>query len=618
MGRGRQKDYDIKEKRKQQRKEAKGEVYDKKKRTGTKSTLKKERNANKAVADSFKTASAINVDRKEEDKILDLIALLDGVSIEKPHVQFLNRSKVHTYTPETVSPNSETNISEGSLLSHPDDSSPHMLDAEIPADESEDVDEPNSASSSDDDGEQSETSHNDQDLSDRDGRSSSDSSSCDESDSDSDESVSQPSNAPAVKPAATEQSSTSEPTPTTMGRQKFIRKVIRDERRFVREQKLQQLLMPSAERVVMQLRRSLVAAPQPDLPTPSSTRTSSAAISINTAKPVGQRGAARFIPPPTTSTTTAKPTLSATVRVSAHFDKTGDGKNNPSTAKLMVLNRSHSIEDILTLLRGKLKATGSYSNGHSSGRKGYKYDAVRIVSTGELLSAFSLSTMGDGEAITLFSLAQDPELLAVMGQTTTTTEADHTTPTVAVPDAHPEPEGDPEPDAQSEPVTSPPPSPSCSTAPTAVPSYWTRPAATTQSIEEQPPAPCRFDSAEAESAYNRTIKATLTAAYKSEKYVPIREARKNLPIYHKRAEILETIAHNQVTVVSGETGSGKTTQLPLYILENMLSTERASVCNIVCTQPRRIAAVSVAERVHYESAQTGNTASYYIHYTVPD
>ena len=410
MGRGRQKDYDIKEKRKQQRKEAKGEVYDKKKRTATKSTLKKERNANKAVADSFKTASAINVDRKEEDKILDLIALLDGVSIDKPHVQFLNRSKVHTYTPETVSPNNETIISEGSLLLHPDSSSPHMLNAEIPVDESEDVDEPNRASSSDDDGEQSETSNNDQDLSDRDGRSSSDSSSSDESDCDSDESVSQPSNAPAVEPAAIEQSSTSEPTPTTMGRQKFIRKVIRDERRFVREQKLQQLLMPSAERVVMQLRRSLVAAPQPDLPTPSTTSTSSAAISINTAKPVGQRSAARFIPPPTTSTAAAKPTLSATVRVSAHFDKTGDGKNNPSTAKLMVLNRSQSIEDILTLLRGKLKATGSYSNGHSSGRKGYKYDAVRIVSTGELLSAFSPSTMGNGAAIPLFSLAQYPEL----------------------------------------------------------------------------------------------------------------------------------------------------------------------------------------------------------------
>ena len=64
----------------------------------------------------------------------------------------------------------------------------------------------------------------------------------------------------------------------------------------------------------------------------------------------------------------------------------------------------------------------------------------------------------------------------------------------------------------------------------------------------------------------------------------------HLPIYEKRAEILDTIEKNQVVIVAGETGSGKTTQLPLICLE----AGRGVVGKIICTQPRRIAAVSLA------------------------
>ena len=52
--------------------------------------------------------------------------------------------------------------------------------------------------------------------------------------------------------------------------------------------------------------------------------------------------------------------------------------------------------------------------------------------------------------------------------------------------------------------------------------------------------------------------------------------------------------------IVGDTGSGKSTQLPSYLLNDMVESLRGSECYIVCTQPRRVAAISVAERVAYE------------------
>ena len=48
----------------------------------------------------------------------------------------------------------------------------------------------------------------------------------------------------------------------------------------------------------------------------------------------------------------------------------------------------------------------------------------------------------------------------------------------------------------------------------------------------------------------------------------------------------------QVVVVSGETGSGKTTQVPQFIFDDAIARGRGDGCNIICTQPRRISATS--------------------------
>lgn len=68
-----------------------------------------------------------------------------------------------------------------------------------------------------------------------------------------------------------------------------------------------------------------------------------------------------------------------------------------------------------------------------------------------------------------------------------------------------------------------------------------------------------------------------------------------LPIESQRERIVRTIQSNSVTVIQGETGSGKSTQVAQYILDD--HSKRLVHCNIVCTQPRRIAATSIAKFV---------------------
>lgn len=87
--------------------------------------------------------------------------------------------------------------------------------------------------------------------------------------------------------------------------------------------------------------------------------------------------------------------------------------------------------------------------------------------------------------------------------------------------------------------------------------------------------------------------------------------RKSLPAFKEKERLLQCIAHNQVVVVSGETGCGKTTQLPQYILESEIESGRGAFCSIICTQPRRISAMAVAERVSAERGESlGESVGY--------
>ncbi|RXN23652.1 putative ATP-dependent RNA helicase YTHDC2 isoform X1 [Labeo rohita] len=87
--------------------------------------------------------------------------------------------------------------------------------------------------------------------------------------------------------------------------------------------------------------------------------------------------------------------------------------------------------------------------------------------------------------------------------------------------------------------------------------------------------------------------------------------RRALPVYERQEEIIQTIRENQVVLVLGETGSGKTTQIPQFLLDDCC--RNGIPCRIFCTQPRRLATIAVAERVAAERGEKiGQTIGYQI------
>ncbi|KAJ8718392.1 hypothetical protein PYW08_002629 [Mythimna loreyi] len=80
---------------------------------------------------------------------------------------------------------------------------------------------------------------------------------------------------------------------------------------------------------------------------------------------------------------------------------------------------------------------------------------------------------------------------------------------------------------------------------------------------------------------------------KFEKLRKLRQAQKDLPVAKYRNEIVSAVQNERVVVVAGDTGCGKSTQVPQYLHE-------AGFQSIACTQPRRIACVSLSKRVAYE------------------
>ncbi|KAL2829928.1 P-loop containing nucleoside triphosphate hydrolase protein [Aspergillus cavernicola] len=84
----------------------------------------------------------------------------------------------------------------------------------------------------------------------------------------------------------------------------------------------------------------------------------------------------------------------------------------------------------------------------------------------------------------------------------------------------------------------------------------------------------------------------------SSKYFSILKTRRDLPVHAQRDEFLRLYQESQILVFVGETGSGKTTQIPQFVLfDDLPQTQRKMVA---CTQPRRVAAMSVAQRVAAE------------------
>ncbi|KAI8874317.1 P-loop containing nucleoside triphosphate hydrolase protein, partial [Ramicandelaber brevisporus] len=100
---------------------------------------------------------------------------------------------------------------------------------------------------------------------------------------------------------------------------------------------------------------------------------------------------------------------------------------------------------------------------------------------------------------------------------------------------------------------------------------------------------------------------------KTQSAADILKQRQSLPAYASKNELLRSIRDNQVVIIVGETGSGKTTQLTQYLYSDGFTSNGGM---IACTQPRRVAAVSVAERVSIEmdSGSVGGLVGYSIRF----
>ncbi|WPJ59725.1 hypothetical protein SMAC4_05548 [Sordaria macrospora] len=108
----------------------------------------------------------------------------------------------------------------------------------------------------------------------------------------------------------------------------------------------------------------------------------------------------------------------------------------------------------------------------------------------------------------------------------------------------------------------------------------------------------------------RILKEKIEAAERAAK--SIQEVRKSLPVYAYRDAFLDAIKEYQVLILVGETGSGKTTQIPQYLHEAGYT---EGGMKVACTQPRRVAAMSVAARVADEmGVKVGREVGYSIRF----
>lgn len=98
----------------------------------------------------------------------------------------------------------------------------------------------------------------------------------------------------------------------------------------------------------------------------------------------------------------------------------------------------------------------------------------------------------------------------------------------------------------------------------------------------------------------------------SREYFKILKQRKLLPVFEYKDRIIECVRNNKVTIIEGSTGSGKTTQIPQFLLEaDIIPSDK----KVICTQPRQVAAINVATRVAQEmDVELGSVVGYCVRF----
>jgi HrpA-like RNA helicase len=116
---------------------------------------------------------------------------------------------------------------------------------------------------------------------------------------------------------------------------------------------------------------------------------------------------------------------------------------------------------------------------------------------------------------------------------------------------------------------------------------------------------------------NSQLGIELRKSWESKQQMPaqinMNRQRQSLPAWAMQEAIIQSVDSYQVTIISGETGSGKSTQSVQFVLDDLLKRDLGDVANIVCTQPRRISALGLADRVSDERCSSvGDEVGYII------
>jgi ATP-dependent RNA helicase DHX57 len=102
---------------------------------------------------------------------------------------------------------------------------------------------------------------------------------------------------------------------------------------------------------------------------------------------------------------------------------------------------------------------------------------------------------------------------------------------------------------------------------------------------------------------SKTLLQQFDSLKQTSSYQTLLRKRQTLPAFSSRSALIKLIQDNRVVIVSGATGSGKTTQVPTFVLENAIESLKGKETNIIVTQPRRISAIGVATRVAQERCE---------------
>lgn len=143
--------------------------------------------------------------------------------------------------------------------------------------------------------------------------------------------------------------------------------------------------------------------------------------------------------------------------------------------------------------------------------------------------------------------------------------------------------------------------------PAAVPTSIPAPVAAPPKVEPKPEKKAKAAPAVTQAPVACTHQTVYVPVHRS---AEVQEARLRLPILAEEQEVMETINENPIVIVAGETGSGKTTQLPQFLYEAGYAQHKM----IGVTEPRRVAAIAMSKRVAHEMNLPESEVSYLIRF----